>query len=105
MTTRRGFLLGIGAVLAAPAIVRASSLMPIKSYLYEADAPFVIIDYELVEMYGVSDDSVIISYSRAVERKIAKAFDISVGVLRNPAKDHSLGGRYGVFPRSFLPLT
>lgn len=27
MTTRRGFLTGIGAVIAAPAIVRASSLM------------------------------------------------------------------------------
>jgi hypothetical protein len=29
--TRRGFLIGAGAVLAAPAIVRASSLMPVKA--------------------------------------------------------------------------
>jgi hypothetical protein len=30
-TNRRGFLIGVGAVLAAPAIVRASSLMPVKA--------------------------------------------------------------------------
>jgi hypothetical protein len=29
---RRGFIIGLGAVFAAPAIVRASSLMPIKVY-------------------------------------------------------------------------
>lgn len=28
---RRGFLLGLGALVASPAIVRASSLMPIKA--------------------------------------------------------------------------
>lgn len=31
MTTRRGFLGGLGALVAAPAIVRASSLMAIKA--------------------------------------------------------------------------
>lgn len=30
ITSRRGLLLGFGSVLAAPAIVRASSLMPVK---------------------------------------------------------------------------
>jgi hypothetical protein len=30
-TNRRGFLIGVGAVLAAPAIVRVSSLMPVRS--------------------------------------------------------------------------
>jgi hypothetical protein len=29
-TNRRGFLIGLGAIVAAPAIVRASSLMPVK---------------------------------------------------------------------------
>lgn len=29
--SRRGLLLGLGAIIAAPAIVRASSLMPIKA--------------------------------------------------------------------------
>jgi hypothetical protein len=29
--SRRGFLVGLGAVIAAPAIVRASSLMPVKA--------------------------------------------------------------------------
>jgi hypothetical protein len=39
MTTRRGFIAGIGALLCAPAIVRASSLMPLSFWrvpgLYE----------------------------------------------------------------------
>jgi hypothetical protein len=30
MTTRRGFIAGIGTLLCAPAIVRASSLMPVS---------------------------------------------------------------------------
>jgi len=29
--TRRGFLIGLGALLAAPAIVRATSIMPVKA--------------------------------------------------------------------------
>lgn len=31
VASRRGFLLGLGAALAAPAIVRAASLMPVKA--------------------------------------------------------------------------
>jgi hypothetical protein len=31
--SRRGFLAGIGALFAAPAIVRASSLMPVKAFV------------------------------------------------------------------------
>lgn len=34
MLTRRGLLLGAGSLLAAPAIVRAASLMPISAPLY-----------------------------------------------------------------------
>lgn len=30
-TTRRGFLIGVGAALAAPAIVRAESIMPVRA--------------------------------------------------------------------------
>lgn len=33
MITRRTLLAGLGAVVAAPAIVRASSLMPVKAWL------------------------------------------------------------------------
>lgn len=32
MIARRGFLTGLAAAFAAPAIVKASSLMPVKSY-------------------------------------------------------------------------
>jgi hypothetical protein len=31
LLARRGFLFGLGALLAAPAIVRASSLMPVRA--------------------------------------------------------------------------
>jgi hypothetical protein len=34
---RRGFLLGLGSLIAAPAIVRAGSLMPVKASLCESD--------------------------------------------------------------------
>lgn len=34
--TRRGLLLGLGAVIAAPAIVRATSLMPVRAVLTPA---------------------------------------------------------------------
>lgn len=33
ITTRRALLTGLGALLAAPAIVRASSLMPVKAWV------------------------------------------------------------------------
>lgn len=36
---RRKFLLGLGAALAAPAIVRFESLMPVKAILLQADTP------------------------------------------------------------------
>jgi hypothetical protein len=39
--SRRSFLLGLGAALAAPAIVRASSLMPISAKLITPEKEFV----------------------------------------------------------------
>lgn len=35
MITRRGLIAGLGVLLAAPAIVRASSLMPLSVWRYE----------------------------------------------------------------------
>lgn len=34
MTSRRAFLTGLGSIICAPAIVRASSLMPVKAYSF-----------------------------------------------------------------------
>jgi hypothetical protein len=36
---RRGFLFGLGAMLAAPAIVRASSLMPVRAIVRASTFP------------------------------------------------------------------
>lgn len=41
---RRSFLTGAALLVASPAIVRASSLMPIKSYLSEADLYFADVE-------------------------------------------------------------
>lgn len=42
MTTRRSFMLGLGALVCAPAIVRATSLMPVKALLDEKPWEFVM---------------------------------------------------------------
>lgn len=35
MTSRRGFLIGLGALVAAPAVVRAASLMPVRGIIMD----------------------------------------------------------------------
>ena len=44
MIGRRGFLIGIGALIAAPAIVRVTSIMPVRSIALD----------EALEVYGWS---------------------------------------------------
>lgn len=39
LTSRRGFIAGLGALFVAPAIVRASSIMPVKVFTPEIIAP------------------------------------------------------------------
>lgn len=55
---RRGFLAGLGAILAAPAIVRASSLMPVKAIArggqyVPVSRTTVPCEYDLIDAYGV----------------------------------------------------
>ncbi len=40
---RRGFLFGLGALLAAPAIVRASSLMPVRAIVRANSFPTLLV--------------------------------------------------------------
>ncbi len=47
--TRRGLLTGIGALLCAPAIVRASSIMPVKPIVFSSAGTFVWPDDYWVE--------------------------------------------------------
>lgn len=42
MLNRRGFIGGLLALVAAPAIVKATSLMPVKALITESKEPFVI---------------------------------------------------------------
>ncbi len=41
--TRRGFLFGLGALLAAPAIVRAESLMPVRAIVRANTFPTLMV--------------------------------------------------------------
>lgn len=41
MLARRGFLMGLGSLVAAPAIVRAASLMPVKAIVVPAKHEFI----------------------------------------------------------------
>jgi hypothetical protein len=56
MTSRRAFLLGTASLVAAPAIVRISSLMPVKAPLPASTLAFVEADGILVYRgsYGVT---------------------------------------------------
>lgn len=48
MTSRRGFITGLVSFVAAPAIVRVSSLMPVKVYSLDAEAiAEIMIDYAM----------------------------------------------------------
>ena len=53
MLTRRGLLRGLGAVLAAPAIVRASSLMAISPLPMTLDEAATVAWAETVSRYGM----------------------------------------------------
>lgn len=56
--SRRRFLLGAAAVLAAPALVRVSQVMPIsppKPFMIEYDEPgeyFIVVDQDFVDAYA-----------------------------------------------------
>lgn len=50
---RRGFLLGFGAAVAAPAIVRVASIMPVRAI---TNAPLMIGDLPRVDLNTLRDD-------------------------------------------------
>lgn len=52
--SRRGLITGLIALAAAPAIVRASSLMPVK--VMESD-PFALLHYRMDEVYRITRDN------------------------------------------------
>lgn len=51
MTSRRGFLIGIGAALAAPAIVKAESLMKIAQLRGVYEPPLVLSERTITELF------------------------------------------------------
>lgn len=51
MTGRRGFLIGIGAALAAPAIVKAESLMKIAQLRRVYEPPLILSERTVTELF------------------------------------------------------
>lgn len=51
MTSRRGFLIGIGAALAAPAIVKAESLMKIAQLRRVYEPPLILSERTVAELF------------------------------------------------------
>lgn len=74
MIGRRGFLTGLGALIAAPAIVRASSLMPVKA-LVEPKAYWGIVHPE-----NFGD---LIDFDKAL-RQMAEMVGVPAGMLHPP---------------------
>lgn len=57
---RRGLLLGISSLFVAPAIVRASSLMPVKTMIWDDRIPVKVIDFmghDLFDTYATKRPS------------------------------------------------
>lgn len=58
--SRRSFLLGLGAVLAAPAVVRAGSLMPVRTPIVMRPGLFKVGEYKLIASLDMQSDFSII---------------------------------------------
>ena len=79
MIGRRGFLIGMGALIAAPAIVRVTSIMPVKSY---RNVPIFEVD-DLV-VYGRSPAMLAIADLEYVNGLIKEAFEVPFRFLPSP---------------------
>lgn len=96
---RRGFILGLGSLIAAPAVVRASSLMPIHG-----DDPFF--EKRLPYIYRASDGRV--SHREEIQFLRRSEFEIAAPRSREPGAYYwsSLGtgglGEHRVLKSGFL---
>lgn len=44
---RRNLILGIGSILASPAIVRSGSIMPVKTMIWDGRVPITVANYSI----------------------------------------------------------
>lgn len=49
---RRSLILGIGSILASPAIVRAGSIMPVKTMIWDGRVPVTLVNYAIGSGHG-----------------------------------------------------
>ena len=68
-SSRRGFLLGLSSILAAPAIVRASSLMPVRAW----QEPF--------RLYIHADTAAFTDTMAKMEELVIRAFSLDPNLI------------------------
>jgi len=83
MTTRRGFLLGAVGFLAAPAIVRATSIMPVKATPPVAPSCMWVADEH---SYWVGERGGLFHYRRGSWTDVIDAWNHNRGILSECAK-------------------
>lgn len=71
---RRGFLRGLGSLIAAPAIVQASSLMPVRG---------IIMPTELLTVYGASPAMIALPDLRQLQMMLVERIINPVRVLHD----------------------
>ena|ERR1017187_2943521 len=74
MIGRRGFLIGMGALIAAPAIVRVTSIMPVRSMAMD----------EALDVYGRSPALEAIAELQYINEQRIKAFAIPFRFMLTP---------------------
>lgn len=95
MLSRRGLLTGLGALIAAPAIVRAGSLMPIRRPALIT--PELILESMLDDLSGWVDDLQIVYASPIFEASMGEYGGV---IVREIPRDQF----FAEFPNKRLPL-
>lgn len=90
-TSRRGFLLGLGAALAAPAIVKIENIMPVRNRLMVSEmwVPVYWQGHLIANRHLIND----VDMGRAIaEIEVAKRrFSGRIRIIRAPAMGHNVG--------------
>lgn len=85
-SSRRLFIRGLASIIAAPAIVRAASLMPVRSFL--ADGGFYALDQPLAMLERAAENSQVLYLTinaidvKSVLAGLAKHNDDIVGAIK-----------------------
>lgn len=77
--TRRGFITGLATLIAAPAIVRVASLMPVRGVVMDVGP------VGMLEVYGRSPGMEMAAMLDDIEERIGRAFFMDLGAFGSAA--------------------